>query len=105
MKIELSYTDKEAIKIFESYGLSVENDTILGTETIHSSVEVDTEERKLVVINPTTKERVPLQKALHRLINRKMITDLLWMDKMEILDALNCVAPHVPFSEITKEVE
>lgn len=103
MKIELNYTTEEATRLFESFGLSVENDTVVTTTPIHGSAEHSWESKQLVVVNPTTNERVLLENALQRLIRHKIITLLFWSDKLEVLDALNCKAAKSPFNEILQE--
>lgn len=102
MEIKLHYTDAEAKALFESFGLNVERDTILGRELAHGHRMPESEQ--LVVVNPTTRERIVLQNALTRLIKRKLIQDLFWSDNMDVLDALNCKGIEHPIKEMQEEV-
>lgn len=90
MEIKLHYTNDEARKVFEAHGLSVENDTVIDHFPIHGSAEHKFEIHQLIVVNPTTGERILLENAMQRLIHRRIMMDMYETSKMEVLDALNC---------------
>ncbi len=100
MEIKLHYTDDEARKVFEAQGFSVEEDTLVNRIPIHGSNEQHYESSQLIVVNPDTGERILLENAMQRLVKRKMTMDLYWIDKMEVLDALNCKAADSSFKEL-----
>ena len=100
MKIELNYSNDQAKQLFESFGLQVVTDKVIHTVPIHGSAEQEFTTTQLVVVNPDTKETILLENALKRLITRKLFADLFWVDKMEVLDALNCKAVKDPFENV-----
>ena len=103
MKVELNYSEQDAIKLFEAQGLSVEQDTIVGKEIGHGQSFPDT--TQMVVVNPYTKERVLLSNAMQRLFQHKILSDMYYYDKMAVLDALNCQAVKDPFNKIISKSE
>lgn len=99
MIIQLSYTSEQAKQLFESHGLQVITDKVVREAKVHGSQTQEFTTTQLVVVNPTTGESVLLENAMQRLIKRKVMMDLIWSDKMEVLDALNCKVVDVPFKE------
>ena len=100
MLIQLNITQEDATRIFESHGLEVVNFTTKKDATLHGSTSVAFKSTELVVINPNTRERISLHNATQRLMTRKMATELLWMDKMQVLDALSCQPLELPFKRV-----
>ncbi len=87
MEIRLFFRDEEIERLFESLGFEVYDELVEGKISEHGR-KLPNESRR-VVENPQTGETVSLQCAASRLVQYKMLSELYWVDKMQVFNALN----------------
>lgn len=106
MKIELEYNEQDAKKLFESFGFEVIIDKVkCAMPKPHGMEAMPETTTGLVVINPDTKDPILLHVAMQRLFQHKMLSDMYFIDKMTVLNAMNCKPVANPFKDILNEVK
>ena len=98
MEIKFFFKDEQIERLFTSLGFEVYDEIVPGKVGEHGRKMPD--EKRRMVEMPQSGEAVTIECAASRLIQYKMLSELYWVDKMMVLNALHGVEIENPLDEI-----